>query len=383
MNVAQIIPFSWDQGETISFLLDAISVFTIVLLSLFFGLFAYRLFKLRKQRVLQDVRGTIEERVLAYLDGQQSRGELIESIIKNSFYIPLFVDICIDLLNSLEGEMEDRIKELLETTELQTYYKEKLYSGNNEKIVESLFFFKQCRQASPESIDAIYTLISSKNEHIAIAAALALIDSKHVDIQLRAFEKVCQRVDITGLAILEMMLYLSETDQDDFDKQGDRIVRMIKSPLIPFQNKTSLIISMGSVGFHAQAPELLDLLKGHFNRSEGPNVKFVCSIIEALGMLSYEQILKYFVILTENQNQELFISFAKASGSLATNDAIDLLHNIFQHSSKDVHRQAMIQLLKIDKLQVRKQIDSNEQTMPEIQRRTIAEIRERQENLRV
>lgn len=370
----------WEQEVLVPYLLDTVTAFTLVILFLFFGLFSYRLFTLRKKELHEKRRADVEEVLFSYLDEEKSISDVEMFLRNHPQHKASMVEICLELLKSVSGDIENRIKALLEIDLLQKHYLNLLQHGDIGEKVNALFYFKECRNPEADAVEEMHKLIDHNITALAVAASHASVDSKPFTIQYLALERLCKREDITTLTILEHVLIFSETDQADFDRRGRKILKLIRSPFVPFRNRLALIRGMGFVGYITQVPALYNLLEGHLNGEEEPNQKLISSLVETIGHLEYTPALALMSEIADSADSDVCISCAKAAGSIGNDEAVEILDKLIRHPDIEVRYEAMNQLLKIGETvpaRLEERIDSK---MPAIERKTIKEIQEKREH---
>lgn len=347
MNSGLIAQSMWQENAAVPFLLDAVSVLILVILVLFLILFAWRLIKLRKEKVDEKQRDKNETILFSYLNEEITLHQVKNYLKENSRFIAGFVVICIDLQENLEGELEAKIQDVFNIEEIRSYFRKKLHSSDTGQVTRALIFFKHCHLLSQATVRKIRTLIHHQDGDVALASALALIDSKEIDLQFKVLQKICKREDITPTAVLELLLIFSETDSPDFQERGEKIMQILKSDDLPFKFHLVLIKGMGAIGFMNLAPQLFELMSGYMKKADHPNEELVGAFVEALGKLNYNPALPAIKQLIRTGNNSVCISCAKALGSLEGDEGIELLEVLFRHPEREVRQEAMIQLLKI------------------------------------
>jgi hypothetical protein len=369
----------WEQEVLVPYLLDSVTVFTLIILFLFFGLFSYRLFTIRKRELHEKRRNNVERVLFSYLEDEKEISDVKRFLKTHPQHKASLVEICMELLKSVSGGIERKLKALLEIDLLQKHYLSLLRLSDIEEKINALFYFKECRNPDPDTVEEMYRLIDHDMTDLAIAASHALVDSKPFTMQYLALERICKREDISALTILEHILIFSETDQTDFDRRGRKILKLIQSPFVPFRNRLSLIRGMGFVGFMIQAPALFNLLKSHHNGKGQPNQRLISALVETLGHMEYTPAMPLLRELSDSANRKICISCAKAAGSIGNDEAVDMLDALIRHPDLDVRYEAMNQLLKIGEPVPAELQERGKSKMPQIERNTIKEIEERRE----
>jgi HEAT repeat protein len=368
--------FFQNEEWLVNILLYSIWVIAATILVLVGVLIIWRLFKDYRQKRAQKREKKLTRLIYSYLDKRVSKEELKNHFKSKPSEIPVFVEICINLLEDLDGSLEEKILQLFYLERIQKIYIKKLQSRDEAKISEALSFFRFQSSLNEDQIKLIESYLSGDNAEIVFAAALALIKAGDLDTQYRMLKVTCQSDRLSKIAILELLIVFLELGEPNGTIRGDVMIKLIKNKELSQRNRFMIVKSLGELEFMHQALPLYIYLTGILENKSEIDTDFVGSLIETLGKLQYTKILSQIERLITSTNADLKIYCVKALGALGGEKSINLLQQLFYDDHLDVQFEAMIQLLKVGEEALVELAGSPEKNYPAIGKSTIQELRE-------
>lgn len=367
----QIFP----QSEVFETILVGITTgLGITIITLFIFLLLWRLYFLHKSQAVAGRKKKNKAILFDYLEEKISPQEAVAFLASPKGDIAVFSEICAAMIRDLEGALKERIQELLASHTVQNYHKRKLLNDDIGEVIESLKFYKHCRNISPNIIERIKRLVTHHNEDISYMAALVLVRYHNIGLQYQGLKTACSNSSFTKLSILELLMNFTESETTDVNLRGRYLLQLIKSENILPQFRYIIIRHLGERGYQQLAPQLYLMLRQTIDQHEADDL-LICALIETLGRLYFQDMLPILRKIIEGGRVPVRLSAAQALGEMGTDQSIKLLERMLNDTNLQVKEVAAAQLLKIGQ-PVLHYLDPGKGTYTTLKKSIIQEIKE-------
>lgn len=374
-----------DQGETlVPLLLDVVWGLSVIILLLLLLLFARRWHVLWRDRRVRREKEDSRALILSYLEGDTDIAKVEAYLRRYDHRIPPFTNVCLQLLQELEGKMKRRVEQLLNNDIIAPYFKRKLKANSPGQIIDSLRLYQLCSHPDEDTTETIASFLNYPEQEVAFAASLALMNTGERDLQYQTLRTMCMREESTTIAILELLVLFSEHASDDHDKRGEQILALIKSDELGRRSRMALIKGLGEMGYRNQAAALCNMLDAaiRVDIDSGLDRQLAGCLVESLGKLGHPELLPLIERLIKIDNVSLKISCTKALGALGAKGeraCISAIGQLFDFAPFEVRHEAMLQLLRIGEPVLDELAEETASELSLMKEKALVELRERKE----
>lgn len=208
--------------------------------------------------------------ILEYLGGERSEEEIEKQFRGQGIEFSVFEDIIFEMLENLEGEDADKLRQLLFLSPIFNYHLEQLNSSDNIECIKACNYFSYVRLINYKVIKKLEALLSSENKMVVFSAASALMASKEVEIREKALKEVAGNNHYSRMALLEMVYNFHKSEEDQMKAEGEVFKRLIDNENVAHKNVAILIEGASEIGYQDLLPFLVSKLKSPNSRWKHP-----------------------------------------------------------------------------------------------------------------
>lgn len=273
------------------FAFETILAALILLLTVFLYLLAYTIWNRKKNEYWENYRVKLEDHflplILDYLDGQESRDEIIRQLTKNSREIRYFLNILDGLGELLDGEQKANLDKLISHKFFYSYYKTLLFSFFKSDQMKACIYFANLGSLDPETEKRLIKVCRTRQLDLTYAATKALQASKEIGIRTTALQQFLSRNTSSRLMLVELLhkYYRPELEQRDevLAMLGDMLERESISP----REKNVIILFIANQGYYEYGPVLLRYFRDLPMAPQ--NLPLLRALAEAMGKLRVDE----------------------------------------------------------------------------------------------
>ncbi len=220
--------------------------------------------------------------ILSYLDEEMTEDEVEEVFSGQGLEYSVFEGIIFEMLESLEGEDNYRLQELLFLSPIFNYHLEQLGSGNDVTRIKACTYFSYLRLVNFKVIQRLLDFLDSDNKLLVFSAASALMASREVEIRAKALRVIMAQKHYSGMALLEMVYKFHNEEDEQMDEEAEVLHSLIENEKIPVENAAVLIEGAAELGYQQLLPQFNEKLKSLKSRWRDPVI--LKALIRAQGV---------------------------------------------------------------------------------------------------
>lgn len=142
---------------------------------------------------------------MEYLGGELTEEEIEATFRGESIEFSVFEDIIFEMLENLEGEDADKLRQLLFLSPIFNYHFKQLSASDNIERIKACNYFSYVRLVNYKVIKKLVAFLSSENKMLVFSAASALMASDKVGLREKALTVVARKAHYSRMALLEMV----------------------------------------------------------------------------------------------------------------------------------------------------------------------------------
>ncbi|NGP75687.1 HEAT repeat domain-containing protein [Balneolaceae bacterium YR4-1] len=272
--------------------------------------------------------------ILEYLDGERTEEEIENSFRGEGIEFSVFEDIIFEMLENLEGEDAQKLRQLLYLSPIFNYHFQQLNSSDNVELIKACNYFSYVRLVNYKVIKKLQALLSSENKMLVFSAASALMASKEVGIRKEALRVVAGKEHYSRMALLEMVYNFHDNDEEQLQEEGRALLDLIEDENIPPKSAAVIIEGASEIGYQNLLSFLLGKLNSTAKRWRHPDV--LKALIKAQGDYYNSEALPLIKKFVDHTDSDIRKSIAYALGKFGNSESLELLYKLLHDSVYEV-----------------------------------------------
>lgn len=272
------------QASLIDLSVNFLWVVTLVLLVLTLILFFASIIARTRHWTFEQLEKTYQNKhyplILEYLGGEITEEEIEDTFRGEGVEFSVFEDIIFEMLESLEGEDADKLRQLLFLTPIFNYHFNQLNVSDDVERIKACNYFSYVRLVNYKVIQKLVAFLSSDNKMLVFSAASALMASDKVEIREKALSVVARKAHYSRMALLEMV-YNFNNKEEQMEEEARVLQRLINDDEVSPKSAAVLIEGTSELGYQQLLPFLLSKLKSTQSRWRHPDI--LKALIKAQG----------------------------------------------------------------------------------------------------
>ena len=218
--------------------------------------------------------------ILEYLGGELTEEEIEETFRGESAEFAVFEDIIFEMIENLEGEDADKLRQLLYLSPIFNYHFKQLSSTDDIERIKACNYFSYVRLVNYKVIKKLVSFLSSDNKMLVFSAASALMASDKVDVREKALSVVARKAHYSRMALLEMV-YNFHNKEEQMEKEAAVLQKLIDDEEVSPKSAAVLIEGASELGYQQLLPFLESRLSSTGERWKHPEI--LKALIRAQG----------------------------------------------------------------------------------------------------
>ncbi|MGK7370728.1 MAG: HEAT repeat domain-containing protein [Candidatus Halalkalibacterium sp. M3_1C_030] len=272
--------------------------------------------------------------ILEYLDGEITEEEIEKEFRGQGIEFSVFEEIIFEMLENLEGNEADKLRQLLYLEPIFNYHFQQLNSSDKVECIKACNYFSHVRLINYKVIKKLQALLSSENKMLVFSAASALMASQEVDIRAKALRVVAEQAHYSRMALLEMVYKFHNTEEEQMQEEGEALKNLIDDDDIPPKSASVLIEGASELGYQSLLPFFLSKLESTEQRWKHPEI--LRALIKAQGDFynsgAFPLIEKYI----DHADSEVRKSIAYALGKFGDDKSLKGLYRLLHDRDYEV-----------------------------------------------
>ncbi|MDX1587028.1 MAG: HEAT repeat domain-containing protein, partial [Balneolaceae bacterium] len=264
--------------------------------------------------------------ILDYLDGECTEEEIEEEFRGQGIEFSVFEEIIFEMLENLEGEDADKLRQLLYLSPIFNYHFQQLNSSDNVERIKACNYFSYVRLVNYKVIKRLQALLYSENKMLVFSAASALMASNNVDIREEALRVVAGREHYSQMALLEMVYKFHNNEEEQMEEEGTALLNMIEDDTIPPKSVGVIIEGASEIGYQNLLSFLLGKLESSEEQWKHPDV--LKALIKAQGDYYNSEALPLIKQYVDHPDEEIRKAIAYALGKFGDEESLEVLYNL-------------------------------------------------------
>ena len=233
-----------------------------------------------------------EEKILPilyeYLDSDITKDEFSQHLRNRFEVISAFKNTNV-LIDNFDGEQKKKLKNLLNLSQFNNYFKKGLRSTSTIKIAQACMYYEKKDQTEDSVIHRLKTLQFHSYPVIKYGATLALINTDDQNIRDEALKVFIYSGDIASMAVNDV-IYKYCNLHDNPNQASDMLFRYLSDAATPVSNAEYIVRMIPELGYYQLADDLVTFFKFPFqNDSKG---LLTSALIDTLSEISNENLLE-------------------------------------------------------------------------------------------
>lgn len=187
--------------------------------------------------------------VLEYLETGGKEDEMLKHFTGKKIEYAVFEKVVIDLVNQLQGEDANKIRQLLFIDPIFEHHVKQLDSRSDIAKVKACNYFSYIRLVNFKVIQKLRHMVRAENRLLAFSAASALMGSRKIEHREYALFTLAKRKRITEMALLELLFKFQYQHDDQRDAEAKSLRKIILSADVPSDNVALLILGASEIGY--------------------------------------------------------------------------------------------------------------------------------------
>jgi len=272
--------------------------------------------------------------ILDYLEGELTQEDIEQEFRGQGIEFSVFEDIIFDMLENLEGEDADKLRQLLYLSPIFNYHFQQLSSSDNVERIKACNYFSYVRLVNYKVIKRLQAMLSSENKMLVFSAASGLMASKEVDIREEALRVVAGKFHYSRMALLEMVYNFHDSENEQMEKEGEALLNLIDDEKIPPKNAAVLMEGASEIGYQNLLPFLAGKLKSAKKRWRHPDI--LKALIKAQGYYYNSEALPLIKRFVDHPDSQIRKSIAFSLGKFGDEESLGALYELLHDRDYEV-----------------------------------------------
>lgn len=272
--------------------------------------------------------------ILNFLDGECTEEEIEDEFRGQGIEFSVFEEIIFEMLENLEGEDADKLRQLLYLSPIFNYHFQQLNSSDNVERIKACNYFSYVRLVNYKVIKKLQALLSSENKMLVFSAASALMASNDVDIREKALREVAAKVHYSRMALLEMVYNFHNYEEEQMQKEGSALLNLIEDENIPPKSAAVIIEGASEIGYQNLLSFMMAKLESTAKRWRHPDV--LKALIKAQGDYYNAEALPLIKRFVDHSHAEIRKSIAYALGKFGNSESLEVLYKLLHDNDYEV-----------------------------------------------
>lgn len=272
--------------------------------------------------------------ILEYLEGERTEEEIENKFRGQGIEFSVFEEIIFEMLENLEGEDADKLRQLLYLSPIFDYHFQQLNSSDNVERIKACNYFSYVRLINYKVIKRLQVLLSSENKMLVFSAASALMASSDTDIRKEALRAVAEKSHFSRMALLEMVYKFHNYEEEQMKEEGTALLNLIDDEAIPPKSAAVIIEGASEIGYQNLLPYLVSKLDSTTSRWRHPEV--LKALIKAQGDYYNSEVLLLISRFVEHANTEVRKAVAYTLGKFGDKDSLNTLYQMLHDPEYEV-----------------------------------------------
>lgn len=266
--------------------------------------------------------------IFDYLEGECTRQDIEEKFLGEGIEFSVFENIVFEMIENLEGEDIDKLKDLLLLPPIYNFHLEQLNSNDEVAYIKACNYYRYLDLVNEEVIDRLLTLLKSSNKMLAFSAASALMASSEVEVRENALSYIASVPSYSKMALLEMVYNFKNNHENQMEQEAAVLKNLIENREIPPVNAAILIEGSAEMGYQQMVSFFYDKLISEDERWNHPEV--LKALLKAQGTYYNTEALPQVLEHVGSQYPEIRASAAFALGQFGDEASLQILYDLLQ-----------------------------------------------------
>jgi hypothetical protein len=172
---------------------------------------------------------------------EEKKDRILSRIGNSTFDYYVLEMILKELIDQIEGEDDQKLRELLFMEPIYRRHLKQLKSGKDTEKLKACLYFSYARRVNPELINTLRTLLDHPNRFLAFSAASALMASDNTNVRAQAIEHISRVHSISEMGLLELLYKFQNENSNQRDLEAFYLIQLIRNPDIDTDNRALII----------------------------------------------------------------------------------------------------------------------------------------------
>lgn len=272
--------------------------------------------------------------ILEYLDGEITEEEIEKKFKGQGIEFSVFEEIIFEMLENLEGNETDKLRQLLYLSPIFNYHLQQLNSSDNVERIKACNYFSHVRLVNYKVIKRLQALLSSENKMLVFSAASALMASNDVNIRAMALRVVAEQAHYSRMALLEMVYNFHNSEDEQMQEEGEALKKLIDDENIPPKSASVLIEGASELGYQSLLPFFVSKLESTEQRWRDP--KILQALIKAQGDYYNSDAFSLIEKFIDHADSEVRKSIAYVFGRFGGDESLKGLYRLLHDPNYEV-----------------------------------------------
>ena len=251
-----------------SFALQFIATTTLVLLLITLYLLAssvlVRNAHLREKHYQDKKKELYYPLILAYMVYEDDNLDELRSYIKSDDDILPLLVILYEIMDSVEGDEIERLRDMLALEPIRKYQYRMLSSTHYVNRMDACAYYARLGRLTEEEYKRVSVYLTNQMLMLAHSSATAVMSSSNVEHRKAALKAILLRQRISRLAILDLIYQFHNNEFDQMDEEAEILLELIEDRTFPHDNTSMLIKSACEIGYVTMAIDLVSMLENGY-----------------------------------------------------------------------------------------------------------------------
>jgi hypothetical protein len=272
--------------------------------------------------------------ILKFLEGEITEEEIEEKFRGQGIEFSVFEDIIFEMLENLEGEDADKLRQLLYLSPIFNYHFQQLNSSDTVECIKACNYFSYVRLVNYKVLKKLQALLSVENKMLVFSAASALMASNEVAIREKALRTVAAKAHYSRMALLEMVYNFHNAEDEQMKGEGEALLNLIDDEAIPPKSSAVIIEGASEIGYQNLLSFLVGKLESTTLQWRHPDV--LKALIKAQG--DYYNLETFLLIkrFADHSDKEVRKAVAYTLGKFGDPDSLKTLYEMLHDPEYEV-----------------------------------------------
>lgn len=292
----------------------------------------------------QALRKTIGDLIIHYISGDLDRDDIEARLTEKIDYIVL-LELVNDLEQSLEGDEQERLQELMEVQSTFDHFLDRFETGTPIEKAKACLYYARIRKIDPKHLPVLKTLTRSPEPYLCYSAASALMVHGSLAQKRDAFATILQNPSISSMAVTDLIVTFTQHGDEYHDVEANILVEFIQKERIPAERRSLLIYSLEQLGYF----QTMDTLYSYYQKLDKQQAppELLEALVRVLARFGMAEILPdLYRFFSNSPHAALRETAAVAYGVLKAPESILHLHWLVNDPDFQVRYQAAHSLAK-------------------------------------